>query len=169
MSILISALSIFGLRLVDVSVGTLRMLMVLRGHKVIVWFLGFIQAFVFVTVIRTVWADIDNWLNIVGYAAGFATGNVLGIWLEGRIALGFIHLRIVSKGKGEELTERLREEGYAVTTIAGRGRDGTVNMLECSVRRRVEARVEELIQEIDPEAFITAERVRSVKRGYWGR
>jgi uncharacterized protein YebE (UPF0316 family) len=158
---------IFGLRVTDMSLDTLRVLFVMRGKKPVAWVLGFFQSAVFVLAITSVLNNLDNPLNLVGYAAGFATGNVLGMWIEERLAVGHIDLRIISPRRGSEIAERLRSEGYAVTEIPARGKDGMVTMLNCSVRRRQAPGLDKLIREIDSDAFITAEDVRPVRRGFW--
>ena len=164
---LLTAGLIFLLRVCDMSLDTLRVLVVLRGRKAIAWGLGFFQALIFVLAISSVLKDLDNILNVVGYAAGFATGNVLGLWIEGKLAIGHIQLSIVSPRLGSAIAERLRNEGYAITEIPARGKDGTVTMLSCSVLRRNVNRVHKITREVDPEAFITAEDVRPVRRGFW--
>lgn len=166
--IFLSALLIFGLRIMDVSLGTVRMLMVLRGKKLAVWVLGFITSMVFVIAIRAVLADLSNWLKIFGYAAGFATGTIVGMWIEERLAVGYIHLRIMSTGQGQAVVEHIRAAGYGVTEIAGRGKDGAVTILNCSVERKHGSQVQQMVKEIDPTAFVTSEEVRPVRRGFWG-
>ncbi len=99
-NIWISALMIFILRVIDMSLDTMRMLFVVRGKKPIAWILGFFQSLVFVIAISTVLANLNNLLNIVGYAAGFATGNVLGMFIEERLAIGHIAMRVISSKKG---------------------------------------------------------------------
>ncbi len=163
-----SAMSIFVLRMLDIALYTMRITMVMRGRKLYAWFFGFIQAGVFVIAIRAVLVGLDNWLNIVGYAAGFATGNVVGMLIEGKLAIGITHLRVVSQRRGAELAERLRSSGYAVTEVAGRGLQGVVEVINCSVRRREAPQVIRLVAEIDDQAYITAEEVRLVWRGFWG-
>jgi uncharacterized protein YebE (UPF0316 family) len=167
MDIFLSALTIFLLRVVDMTAATLRILMVSRGRKAAAWGLGFFQALVFVVAIQAVIAGLDNWLNVVGYAAGFASGNVVGMWIEERLAIGYVHLRIISSRRGSELAEQLRANGYAVTEIPGRGKDGTVSLLNCSVRRRKAPQVENLVYTLDQQAFITTENVRAVRQGFW--
>lgn len=164
-----SALIIFVLRLADVSIGTVRMLMVIRGRKVWAWTTGFITAIIYLVAIRIVLADLDNLINILGYSAGFATGNVMGMWMEERLSVGHTHLRIVSSRRGAAVAEGLREAGYAVTEIPARGKDGMVTLLNCTVLRRDSQRVQAMVKEIDPEAFITSEDLRPVERGFWGR
>jgi len=164
---LLGAFLIFGLRVADMTFDTLRVLFVMRGRKPIAWFLGFCQSAIFVIAITSVLSNLDNPLNIIGYAAGFATGNVVGIFIEERLAIGFIHLQIISPHFGSALGERLRAQGYAVTEVPARGKDGMVAILNCNVRRKQVAEVEKLIYEVDGEAFITASEIRSVRRGFW--
>jgi uncharacterized protein YebE (UPF0316 family) len=66
------------------------------------------------------------------------------------------------------LIERLREAGFAVTEVPARGKDGSVDLLECKVLRRHYSQVYKLVEETDPEAFVTVENVRPVQRGFWG-
>jgi uncharacterized protein YebE (UPF0316 family) len=163
----LGALAIFGLRVVDMSFDTLRMLFVVRGRKWIAWVLGFLQSVVFVIAITSVLSNLDNPLNVIGYAAGFATGNVVGMLIEERLAIGHIHLQIVSPRRGAALSQALREAGFGVTEIPARGRDGMVSMLSVSVLRKDVARVEALVHANDAEAFMTSEDVRPLRRGFW--
>jgi len=165
----LSGLSIFFLRVVDVSLYTVRLMMVVRGRRALAWIFAFCQSVVFVSALRAVLSDLDNWAKILGYSAGFATGILSGMWLEGRLAVGYTHLRIISPRRGAELAERLRSAGFAVTEISAMGRDGAVNLLSCSVLRKDTQPVVALIQQIDPDAFVTAESVREVTGGFWRR
>jgi uncharacterized protein YebE (UPF0316 family) len=162
-----SAGGIFLLRVGDMSLDTLRVLFVMRGKKSFAWVLGFFQALIFVLAISSVLSNLGNALNVVGYAAGFATGNVLGMLIEERLAVGHIHLRVVSPARGVAIAEKLRAEGYAVTEVPGRGKDGMVAVLSCSVLRKNVDKVRSLVNTVDADAFITAEDVRSVRRGFW--
>jgi len=164
---IIGALIIFVMRILNVSLDTLRMLFVIRGKKFIVWIFGFLQSLIFVVVITSVLSNLDNPLNIIGYAAGFATGNILGIYIEGKLAVGFAEIHIISPRRGSAIAEHLRSEGYAVTEIPARGKDGMVTMLSCSVRRRHIIRLEDAVRKIDEDAFVTAEDIRPVSRGFW--
>jgi len=111
--------------------------------------------------------ELNNVLNIIGYATGFATGNVVGMLIEHRLAVGHIMVTIISSNRGAFIAEKLRASGYAVTEIAGRGRNGTVFELHASVLRKDVPNVETVVLEADPQAFITAEDVRPVRRGFW--
>ena len=161
------ALIIFFLRVADMALDTIRVLFVVRGKKAIVWVLGFFQSLIFVVAIGSVLTELDNVLNVLGYATGFATGNLVGMLIEQRLAIGHILVTIISSNRGAYIAERLRSGGYAVTEIAGRGRNGTVFELHASVLRKDVANVETIVLEADPQAFITAEDVRPVRRGFW--
>jgi uncharacterized protein YebE (UPF0316 family) len=161
------ALVIFALRVTDVSFDTLRMLFVMRGRKKIAWILGFLQSIIFVVAITSVLRDIDNLLNILGYAAGYATGNVVGMTIEQRLAIGHTRVQIVSPRRGKIVTQKLREGGFAVTEVPAQGKDGMVTMLNVSVRRKEIKAVEKIINECDDDAFVTLEDVNPIRRGYW--
>jgi len=163
----LSAAIIFVLRVFDMTLDTLRVLFVMRGKKQIAWVLGFCQSAIYIFAIGKVLTQLNNPLNIIGYAAGFATGNVVGMIIEERIAIGHILVNIISPRLGSAIVTHLRQNGYAVTEIAGRGKDGMVSMINCSVLRKQVDKVHQLISEIDPEAFITAEDVRPIKHGFW--
>ena len=158
---------IFSLRVCDMTLDTLRVLFVMRGRKGFAWFLGFGQSAIFVVAITSVLKNLDNPLNIVGYAAGFATGNVIGLLIEERLAIGHLQLSIVSSCRGAAIAERLRQEGYALTEVPARGKDGMVTLLNCSVLRKKAVLVRQLVTEVDETAFITSEDVRPVRRGFW--
>jgi len=160
-------LVIFGLRVIDMSLDTLRVLFVIRGRKGLAWVLGFFQSTLWVIAITSVLSNLDNILNIIGYAGGFATGIVVGMTIEERLAIGHGNLRIISPRKGSAITEQLREAGFGVTELPGRGRDGMVTILDVSVQRKDIADVRKLVDNTDPDAFITVEEIRPLHRGYW--
>lgn len=161
------ALLIFFMRVGDMTLDTIRVLFVVRGKKLIVWILGFFQSLIFVIAISSVLSKLDNILNVLGYAMGFATGNLVGMLIEQRLAIGHILVTIISSTRGALIADKLRSSGYAVTEIAGRGKNGTVFELHASVLRKDVPNVETIVLEADPQAFITAEDVRPVRRGFW--
>lgn len=167
MSPFLSALLIFGLRLSDMALDTLRLLFVMRGRKLLAGLIGFCQAAIFVVAITTVIRNVDNIWNIVGYAAGFAAGVMVGMTIEERLALGFAHLRITSRAKGQAMAEALRRAGYAATLMTGMGKDGAVAVVNCTVRRKDIPAVQALAEQADPNAFVTVDEVRSLARGYF--
>jgi uncharacterized protein YebE (UPF0316 family) len=158
---------VFVMRVLDMACDTLRVLFVVRGKKKLSWVLGFAQSAIFVVAITKVLSSVDNPLTIIGYAAGFATGNVLGMYIEERLAIGHTSVRVVSSHRGTLVVEKLREAGFGVTEIPARGRDGMVTVLNLSVQRKDVDRVDTIVLETDPDAFITTEDIRPLRRGFW--
>lgn len=161
------ALAIFALRVADMALDTIRVLFVVRGRKKLAWGLGFFQSLLFVIAISQVLGNLNNVLSIVAWAAGFATGNVVGMVIEERMAIGHIQFTIISSARGAAVAEELRKNGYAVTEIPARGRGGMVTLLQCNVLRKDMDNIETIVLEADPEAFVTADEVRPIRRGYW--
>lgn len=158
---------LFFMRVLDMSIDTLRVVSVVRGRKLLAWILGFSQSSIFVVAITSILSNLDNIWNIFGYAAGFATGNLLGMVIEERMAIGYGHVRIISSRQGNAIAEGLRLEGFALTESSARGKDGTVTVIESSNRRRDIKYLLQKVIEIDDEAFILIEDVRPVRRGFW--
>lgn len=165
-SILI-ALLIFLVRVIATSLDTIRLIFIMRSNKFWTWVLGFFNSLIWVLTFAFVLADIDNILNVIVYAGGFATGNVVGMWIEEKLAVGFSEVRIISSQWGAAILDALREKKYAVTEIPARGKDGMVSVITSSVRRSQQKEIEKLVRDIDENAFITMEDVVSVRHGFW--
>ncbi len=163
----IGTLVIFGFRVLNMTLDTLRMLFTMRGKKVLSWVIGFFVSLIYVLLLTSVLSNLNNPLYIIAYSAGFATGGVVGMWIEERLAIGFVHLQVISPRRGVVMAQKLRENGFAVTEIPARGKDGMVSMLNLSVRRKQVMAVEKIINECDEAAFITSEDVHPVQRGFW--
>jgi uncharacterized protein YebE (UPF0316 family) len=133
----------------------------MRGRKGIAWVLGFFQSAIFVVAITSVLSNLDNPLNIIGYAAGFATGNVVGMTIEERLAVGHTDIRIISSRRGAAIAERLRA-GYAVTGSARQ--DGIVASMSASgARISIECGV---VNDVDLKPSSPPD-IRPVRHGFW--
>lgn len=161
------AFGIFAARTVNIALDTLRFMFTIRGKRGISWILGFLESVLFVVIIGQVLTNLSNPLNVIGYAAGFATGNVMGMAIEKRLAIGFTHFSIISRSHSTEIADVLRDEGYGVTEIPARGRESSFMLVDCHVRRKQADEVEAIALKIDPEAFITAEEVTPRRSGVW--
>ncbi len=163
----VGALIIFGLRVLNMTLDTLRMLFTLRGRKALSWSIGFVVSLLYVVLLTSVLSNLNNPLYIIAYSAGFATGGVVGMWIEERLAIGYVHLQVISPRRGVVMAENLRKSGFAVTEIPARGKDGMVSLLNLSVRRKQVLAVEKIVNECDNAAFVTSEDVHPVSRGFW--
>lgn len=157
---------IFCLRIIDVSLATLRMLLAVRGMKVLVPIIGFVEVSVWIFAVGSAIQHLGSPLHVLGYAGGFATGTLVGIWLEEKIAYGMATVRIVSKHGGVELAEALRDRGFGVTEFSGQGREGRVEVVYAALRRRDLPVVFQEVETWDPRAFVTVEEPRSIHQGW---
>ncbi len=152
---------IFCARLTDVSLGTIRTIMVVRGSRVLAPILGFFEVSIWLLAISGVITHLDRWYNVVAYASGFAAGNAAGIILEQKLAIGMQALRLISRTKSAAVAAGLRLAGFGVTEIKGHGLEGTVSISFVVVPRRDTPTVIKVARNIDPDVFATVEDVRS--------
>ncbi|MHC1773071.1 MAG: DUF2179 domain-containing protein [Flexilinea sp.] len=166
--VFLGGILIFFLRLCDMSMDTLRVLFVVRGKKLPVWFLGVAQSALYIIAISKVLKGDNNPITILGYATGFATGNIIGMQIEERLAIGFKKVSIISRDDGTEIALALRKAGYGVTELCGKGKDGYVCMIQTNVKRKHVKDVEKIANGIDENAFITSDDFNPVNRsGFW--
>jgi len=159
---LVLPLIIFLLRIVDVSIGTIRIIFVSRGDKLIAPLLGFFEVLVWVIAITNIMQHLSNWLAYLAWAAGFATGNYVGMIIEERLAVGVSLIRVITKKELHGLSEALTNEGFGTTTIDARGKDDDVNIIYVIVKRKEQERAIHLIKHHNPQAFFTIEDIRYV-------
>ncbi len=157
---------IFGLRIVDVSLATIRMLLVMRDARTVVPFIGFVEATIWVVAVGTAIQNLHSVWHLVGYSSGFGAGTLVGLWLEGKMAMGLATLRIISRDEGEDVANALRHEGFGVTEFAGYGREGKVEVLMSVVKRRQIRAVLDVVESVDHDAFISVEEPRAIRRGW---
>jgi uncharacterized protein YebE (UPF0316 family) len=158
-------LIIFCLRIVDVSLDTMRVLFAIRGKRGIAGVLGFFQALVWIIAVGNVVKHLDSWMHVVGYAGGYAMGTVVGITIERMVAYGLSTVRIVSAHGGVEIAEALRERGYGVTELGAFGREGKVEIVNSVVQRAHLDEVMAIVDRFDPRAFVTAEEPKILRGG----
>ena len=163
MILFLSALSIFFLRILDVSIGTLRIGMLMRGRRTLAGVCSFVESLIWLSAAAQVLTNLDNPAKFIAYAGGYAVGTMLGSTFERWIALGDTLLRVVSPVGSPSLVEALRHEGYFVTVVNGEGRDGDVKICFSVVPRRQVSKVLEIIERVNPRAFITSEDTNPVR------
>ncbi len=165
-TVLGNALLIFCLRLTDVSMGTVRTIMVMRGMRRVAALIGFVEVSIWVVAISRVIGHLDSVWSVLGYGGGFAAGTLLGMWIEDKLALGHVYVHIVSMDKGQALAQTIREAGYGATQVQAEGKSGPVHVIDAVVPRKQAKRLLQLVNEIDDASFVTIEEARKVMRGY---
>lgn len=148
------------LRIIDVSLGTVRLIMVFRGRRITAAVLGFFEVIIWLTAITGIISHITDWVNVIFYGLGFALGNVVGMQIENIMAVGQQVVRFISAEESDRITRILRAKGYGVTEVVASGREGPVGLgFLIAARRKIPALVG-LISGVDPKAVVTIEDVR---------
>ena len=156
MSLFLSALLIFVLRLIDQSLTTVRALVVSK-NPILGAFIGLIESAIWILAVSQVIKDINDPVLIAAYAFGFAGGTLLGIQLEKFIGIGSAVVRVFSPSKSARVAKKLRKKGFMVTEINAKGRDGAVTISWCIVPRRKLSKVLSIIRSINPDAYVTTD------------
>ena len=165
---LIIPLFIFLARITDVSIGTVRIILVSKGNKLGASFLGFFEISIWLLAISQVMQQgLNNVASFFAYGLGFACGNFIGITIEEKLALGLQTIRLISTETVDILTMTLRDAGYGVTVINASGAKGPVHILYVIVQRKKVKDVIRIASEITPDIFISVEDIRSVKAGFF--
>lgn len=158
-------IAIFFGRILDVSLGTLRIVFVAKGEKRIAPLIGFVEVFIWVVVISQVLSRANDLVSFLAYAGGYATGTYIGLLLEARIGFGFVKFRIFTAMNGLELVRMLNAEGFGSTLVHGTGSQAEVDIVESVIRRKDRKKLEDIIRRFDPKVFTLEEDIRAKQLG----
>lgn len=161
---------IFLAKTIEVSITTIRIVYVNRGQRVKSALLGFVSSILLITIVGSVvYGLAEDPFKIVAYASGFTLGNLLGVYLESKIAIGLssIHV-VVDEEMGYKLAMILRDHELGVTIIDGVGKDDNKkSLLSIELKRKKIPKIVKLIKQTDPHAFISINDVTSTFGGYF--
>ncbi|MFH1479485.1 MAG: DUF2179 domain-containing protein [Candidatus Omnitrophota bacterium] len=162
---------IFFARVTDVSLDTIRILLISRGKKNIVPFLGFVQVIIWLFAIRQVFLNLSNIACYISFAGGFAAGTWVGMIIEEKLAIGIQVIRVITRKDATQLVEFLKDQGYGVTSVDGQGVSGKVNIIYTILKRQDMPKAVDTIKRFNPKAFYTIEDIRTVSDtfSYTGR
>jgi uncharacterized protein YebE (UPF0316 family) len=156
---------IFLARVVDVTMGTVRVIFVSRGLKYLAPIVGFFEILIWLLAIGQIMRNLSNPMCYIAYAGGFALGNYVGISIADKLSLGVVLIRVVTAKDAWPLVERLKEQNYGVTSVDGHGTIGEVKVVFTVVKRREVPNIVELIKTFNPHAFYSIEEVGFVEKG----
>lgn len=160
MDLVAASAIIFGMRVADVTLGTMRIIQLVRGHRLWAGALGFFESLIWVLAARQVLTDLDEPVKIGAYAAGYAVGTMLGGSVERWLAMGTAMVRVVSSVQAPPVFEALQRSGIPTTVVNGDGRDGPVRVVFSIISRRDVPRALAVIHETNPNAIVTVEDTR---------
>ena len=156
---------IFLARVLDVSLGTMRIVFVSRGLKYLAPVVGFFEVIIWLLAIRAIMQNLNNVACYIAYGAGFAMGTFAGLYIEKRLAIGNSLIRIITQKDSMELINHLRSRGYGVTNMDANGVKGRVHVIYIIIKRSDFTDVTEIIRQYNPKAFFTVEDVSMVSKG----
>ncbi len=156
---------IFLARICDVSIGTMRIIFVSKGNRKVAPVLGFFEVLIWIIAISKIMQNLDNYVNYIAYAAGFATGNFVGMIIEERLAMGIQMVRVFVGENGMELVRSLNANGFGATTIEAHGAKEKIDIVYSIVHRNELKEVLNIITAFNPRAFFTIEDIKSAKEG----
>ena len=157
-------LFIFVARIMDVTLGTIRIIFVTKGIRKIAPIFGFFEVLIWLLAISRIMQDLDNWVCYIAYAAGFATGNFVGMYFEEKLAIGHELIRVITRKDARELIEELRTKGYGVTSVKAQGIEGEVAVIFIIARRSRIQDILDMINRFNPRALYTVESIKYVNR-----
>lgn len=149
-------------RITDVSIGTLRIIFVSKGFKILAMILGFFEITIWIVAIGEVMKNLDNFANILAYSTGYSLGNYIGIMIENRLAIGVVVMRIITKRDSTDLVNALREKHYNITVADAEGNLGPVSIIFMSIKRSKIEDVVPIIFHFNPLATYSIEDIRHV-------
>jgi uncharacterized protein YebE (UPF0316 family) len=153
---------IIALRLVDVSLGTVRIIMLSRRYRLLPAVIGFVEVFTWLVAATMVFSDLNSPPRMLAYAGGFGLGTYLGATLESWLAVGNTMMRVVSPSASPQVDVALRKAGFAVTVVNADGRDGEVRLAFTIIPRRRTREALNIVHDLDPAAFITLQDIETV-------
>ena len=157
---IVGALLIMGLRMVDVSLGTFRTIMVVQAKKYLAGSIGFVEVLIWIFAMRYIFQNLDNTYNLIGYALGFSIGNILGIFLEEKVAMGYVQVNIISLRFADKMANELRKANFGVTILPAEGGTGGMSLIVILIRRRDLPSAKQIIDSIDKKSFLTIQHSR---------
>jgi uncharacterized protein YebE (UPF0316 family) len=162
-------LLVFFARIVDVTLGTLRIIYIGKGKRLLAPLLGFVEVFIWIVMVSQLVKNVSNLVGYLAYAAGFAAGNYVGMVIENRLAIGTLMVRAIVAGETETLIRALKEAGYGVTFFDAQGSSGPVKVIYTVINRKELSDVVHRIQDNHPHVFYTVEEVRLASEGVFHR
>lgn len=158
-------LFIFLARILDVGIGTLRIIFLSRGMRLITPLCGFFEVFIWLIAISHIMSDLSSWTNYFAYAAGFAAGTYVGMSIENRLAMGLLSVMIITRSDAASLLHRLKKEHFGVTQVGAQGVQGKVRLIYLIIRRKDLPRVFRILRTHQPDAFSVVNDIRDVSGG----
>lgn len=170
MEILVLCIKVFLVRILDVSLGTTRTIVTVKGKAVTASVIGFIEVLIWFLIVREALnTNINSIWVAVSYAGGFATGTYIGSFISNKYIKGNFGVQVILSKNDDKVVDTIRKEGYAVSVIDVKGQEQNKDkyMLFIEIDKKRFNHLKTLIKELDDRAFIVVNETRMVQNGYF--
>lgn len=161
-SLVVLPILIFLARITDVSINTLRIIFMLHGKKFISTVFGFFESLIWLTAISQIFQNLDSPITYLAYAGGFATGILVGMLIEEKLALGRVIVRVITRVSAEDLIRYFQKHKYRYSSVDAISDEGQVNIIFTVIKREKLKDTIKIIKSYNPQAFYTVEGVKKV-------
>ena len=158
-------LLIFCARICDVSLDTVRLIFVSKGIKHVAPILGFFEVIIWLLAVSQIMKHLDNIICYIAYGGGFAMGNYIGMYIEEKLSIGNVIIRVITKPDTNELINELISQNYGLTIVDAEGSQQKVKIIFSVIKRENIHNFISIINQHNPHAFYTVEDVRSINEG----
>lgn len=170
MTIFLLCSKIFLVRIIDVSLGTIRTIVTVKNKKLLASIIGFFEVLVWFLIAKEALnIDSKSILVAISYSLGFASGTYIGSYLSEKYIRGDIEVQIITDNLN--LIEYLRTVGYAVSVIDVQGQDKTKDkyMLLIGIDKNDFDKIRKIIKDFDKKAFVIVKETRNIYNGYFSK
>jgi len=150
-------------RICDVSLGTIRIILIGKGYKGVAPFIAFFEVLIWIIVVSRILQNLDKIQFYFAFAFGFALGTFIGMKIENRLSLGQLVIRIISNQDYTHLIETLTKNNFNFTTMDAKGKFGPVKIIFTVIKRHSLSKAIKIIESSENSAFYTIEDIRYVK------
>ena len=167
MDILFLCLKIFFVRIIDVSLGTARTIIMVRGKGFVASIIGFFEVFVWFLIVREALNTTESGLFIaINYSLGFATGTYIGSIFSEKFIESNLSIEVITEKK--ELADKIRKKNYGVSVLNVNGQEDVQKyMLVIEIKNKKLESLKKLIDELDKKAFVMIKETKLVQNGYF--
>ena len=169
MEVLILCITIFFARIIDVSLGTVRTIQMVKGRAPLAAGIAFVEIFIwFVMAREALNTDIVSIWIPIAFASGFATGTLIGSFVSNKFIKGVIGVQIITEKLNNDMIAKIREEGFAVSIMNLYSSEGIKekNMLYLQVSNFNINKLKKLIKKLDPDAFMVVNETKYIQNGF---
>ncbi len=169
MTLFLTCMKIFFARLIDVSLGTIRTIISVKGQDLISALIGLIEITVWFLVVKEALNTENNsfWI-VASYALGFSIGTYIGGKLSKKFIKSNLEVQIILSSENDEVVQKIRDNGYGVTAISVKGYKDNKYMLYIQIMGSSLEKLKNLVMKLDSKAFIVVNETKYVQNGYFG-